>query len=471
VTARRDPLRPVAGRLVAPALEARRGGHARRFLAQEARLLRLPARAQAETARRRIRGLLLHAWRTTRFYRDRLAGAGLEPPAFGEPGVLARIPPLRRHEMAAEADRLLSDAWRGRALQEAESGGTTSRPVAFLQDLVSVARKDAAAAVLRRDVGWEPGMRQAFLWGAVHEVPGPPRGLSGRVKALFRLLLADRAIFLPAMDLDAPRLDRYLDLLERHRPDVLQAYPSAADLLARHALAAGRRVPVPLVMLTAETVYPSQRDHVRRAFGARVTSFYGARECGWIASECRAGAQLHVNTAGVHLEEETDGRLLVTDLVNRAMPLVRYDLGDRGRIDPEPCSCGDPRPVLAALEGRANDVFVLPSGRRVPGSLVDTRNFSIGGGVLEAQFVQRERDRIEVRYVTGTPFRPESLDAIRERTLLVLGNEVRLDFTRVDRIEAGPNGKVRYCVALPAGEAPGGAPTASPPPSGRPPPS
>jgi phenylacetate-CoA ligase len=256
------------------------------------------------------------------------------------------------------------------------------------------------------------------------------------------------------MDLDAPRLDGYLDALERHRPDVLQAYPSAADLLARRALERGRRVEVPLVVLTAEAVYPEQRARLREALGARVTSFYGAREVGWIAAECGAEGRLHVNVAGVHVEAEADGRLLVTDLVNRAMPLVRYEIGDLGRLDAAPCPCGDPRPVIAALEGRANDVFTLPSGRRVPGSLVDLRNFGAASGILEAQFVQREPDLVEIRYVAGRHFDVGSLEAIRERTDRVLGGEVRLVLTAIPRVEPGPNGKVRWCVALPPATAP-----------------
>ncbi len=156
------------------------------------------------------------------------------------------------------------------------------------------------------------------------------------------------------------------------------------------------------MVLTAEPTLPAQRERVGETLDAEVFTFYGARECGWIASECPEEHRLHVNTAGVHLEALDDGRLLVTDLLNPAMPLLRYEIGDRGALDLEPCPCGDERPVLARLEGREVDVFLLPSGRRVPGVLADVRGLGFESyGVLEAQFVQETLTRLDVRYVPG----------------------------------------------------------------------
>jgi phenylacetate-CoA ligase len=323
--------------------------------------------------------------------------------------------------------------------------------VPFLQARSAVAEKDAAARCLRRRMGVVPGCRRAYLWGAAQDAPSAGRGLVRRLgnRVLARVL--HRELYLPATGLEDARLDDYVERLRRFRPGFLQGYPSATDLLARRILARGDAVPIPTVILTAEPVFPDQRERVARAFSAKVLAFYGARECGWIAAECATAGRLHVNTAGVHVEATPDGRLLVTDLVNRAMPLLRYEIGDRGRIDLEPCRCGDPRPVLASLEGRQTDVFVLPSGRRVPGVVTDLRGYRAGEGILDVQLVQDEPGALDVHWVPTAAFRPEDMEALRARLDRWFFGEVELRFHRRDRIAPGPNGKVRWCVSRVAG--------------------
>jgi phenylacetate-CoA ligase len=257
----------------------------------------------------------------------------------------------------------------------------------------------------------------------------------------------NRALYLPAGDLSDAVLDRHADALRKFRPAWLQAYPSATDLLARRLLARGETLAIPHVLLTAEPVLPAQRERIARALGAEVLAFYGSRETGWIASECPAQKRAHLNTAGVHLEADADGRLLVTDLVNRGMPLIRYEIGDLGSLDHEPCPCGDPRPVLASLEGRALDVFVLPSGRRVPGVLPDVRGLGQDAlGIEDARLVQGEPAALDVEWVAGATFRPEHLEAYRRFLDETFFHELTLRFRQVERIAPEANGKVRRCI-------------------------
>lgn len=443
----RDPLTPLWSLIVKPAAARFRDDHAFGYAHAVERLLSLPVPAARRWRLARLKALLTHAKGTVPFYRDRMNAAGFEPHDLVRVEDLAVLPSLSRHDLAARPEELLSSAFAREGLVEARSGGTTSQPVPFLQPRSAVAVKDAAALVLRRRMGWEPGHRAAYLWGAAQDLPPAPSGLPRRAKAWATGRFVDRSLLLPAGDLSDARLDEVADALSRYRPTALQAYPSAADLLARRLVVGGRRLSVPIVLLTAEPVWPEQRERVASALTAEVFTFYGARECGWIASECAAEHRLHVNTACVHLEVAEDGRLLVTDLVNRAMPLIRYDIGDRGSLDPDPCPCGDPRPVLSGLEGRVNDVFVLPSGRRVPGVVADLRAYRIGLGILEAQLVQDEPAALDVNWVAGPNHRPGDEDVMAERLVRMFFGELSIRLHRVDRLEVSPNGKVRYCVS------------------------
>ncbi len=446
-----DPFASVVARVFQP-LHLRREGVTRlAWIGSVERRLSAPRSLLPPMILERVRSHLVYARERSSFYRQRFREAGVDVRKLASLGDLAAIPPLVREDLANHAADLLAPRFRGRRLVEVRTGGTTSAPLPFVQDFPAAHRKDAAALALRRRLGWGRGLRQAALWGAAEDRPPPARGRLGPLKRAVRGLLVDRLLFLGASDLTDLRLDEYADRIRRFRPQAMQAYPSVVDLLARRLLATGRRLEVPLVLLTAEPVLPAVRARVGDALGACVKSFYGAREVGWIAAETTRCPRLHVNTATLWLEHDDEGRLLVTDLENRAMPLIRYAVGDLGRVDLDPCPCGDPRPVLGRLEGRAGDMLVLPSGARVPGVILDQRNVALQRGLLEVQLVQRDPRRLEVRYVPSPHFHDQTLPALCEHLNGICRGELVLDLRRVDRVERSENGKVRYVISRVAG--------------------
>ncbi len=461
----RDPYGAVHGRLVRRLRAWALGSHvfadARRWQAfYDADAAGLAARALG-----RLRALLAHARDTVPLHAERLRAAGVVPERLEDAAGLARLPVMTRADVAERPAAFTSRAFRPRDLEVVRTGGSTSAPVPFLQDRGALRQKDALAQALRQRLGWDPGARAAYLWGATHDLPSGARGRLVRWKDALKHAVLNRALYLPAGDLSDAALDRHLEALARFRPAWLQGYPTATDLLARRALERGLRLPLPGVLLTAEPVLPAQRERIAAAFGSTVTTFYGSRECGWLASECRERHRLHVNVAGAHLETAADGRLLVTDLLNRGLPLLRYEIGDLGALDPAPCPCGDPRPVLGRLEGRLLDVFLLPSGRRVPGVVPDPRGLQRDAlGIDDARLIQNESAAIDVEYVAAPNFRPEHLEAWRRELDGFFFHELTLRFHRVERLPVEPNGKVRRCLyrvrdggAAPAAPGGGGA--------------
>ncbi len=449
---RGDVLAPLYGRVVAPVLARARGDRSLARAHDVDALLRLDARERARDTVARLRALLRHARDTVPLYRARMAAAGFDPETFRDVAQLRTLPRLTRTDLAGRSKELLSSAYAGTRLVEARSGGTTSAAVPFVQTEAAIAWKNAAAWALRRRMGWTPDARTAWLWGAAQDGPAVTRNPLKRAKAFGVSRLLDRSLWLGAGDLSDERLDRHIAALRLRKPHVLQGYPSAVDLLARRLESKGERLRVPVVVLTAEPVFPEHRVRIAAALSAEVFSFYGARECGWIAAEGPDHA-MRVNTAGVYLERDDDGALLVTDLVNFAMPLIRYEVGDRGRVEESSGPVTDSRPVLVELEGRMNDVFVLPSGRRIPGVVADLRSYRIGLGVLEAQLVQSERHALDVNWVPAPNYAPGDEHRMAERLGRMFFGELELRLHRMRRLPAAPNGKVRYCIST-VGELP-----------------
>jgi phenylacetate-CoA ligase len=249
--------------------------------------------------------------------------------------------------------------------------------------------------------------------------------------------------------LGAATIPDYLDALRFFKVRYLWGYTSALYTLADGALRVGdtsHRFAV--VIANAEPVFDFQREAIARAFGCPLRETYGSAEKVIAASECDSGRMHLWPEAGVvevmhghePLPDGASGDLVCTSLLDGDMPLVRYRTGDRGSIDADgPCSCGRTLPMLASLEGRADDMVVTPDGRRI-GRLDPV--FKADLPVREAQIVQDAVDHIHVRYVPDVGFSATSSRRLVQRLRDHLG-DMRVTLEPVDAIPRGANGKFR----------------------------
>lgn len=165
--------------------------------------------------------------------------------------------------------------------------------------------------------------------------------------------------------------------LNAYKPAMLAAYPSSLALLAEEQQAGRLHINPVLVLPTGETLTEATRQQIESAFQARVRQNYGASEMPVMAYDCGKGG-LHVNADWVIFEPvdeefrpvppgQASHKVLITNLANRVQPFIRYEMGDRVTVNPEPCACGSPLPSIT-VEGRNDDIlrFTNPDGHTVP---------------------------------------------------------------------------------------------------------
>ena len=390
-------------------------------------------------ARERLRSLLHHCRRDVPFYRERLGSlAGDADTLAGE--AFPSIPVLEKADLAASGEALLSvgirDADAG--LTEVTSGGTTGPPTRVVLDRDTV---DAHTAATLRSYLWfgaDPTRPHVMLWG-----PPPDENTYASPFGRLKGFVLGRTL-LPTYGMDEARAQDYAARIRGRRFDHVAGYSSALLAVAR-ALLTGAPAQVSAgVIAAAEPIFDFQRAPIERAFGAPVRERYGCNEFSLIAQECREGS-LHVATDRVLLEIVREdgspaepgeiGTVLVTDLDNRAMPLVRYRIGDLaawGRA----CACGRPFPVLERIHGRLRDALPGPQGRlRSPHAWAEALKESGARGFQLV--VDLERRVREVR-IESEPF---PLDTARARWAeLVDGPQPEVRF--VEAIERSTSGKV-----------------------------
>jgi phenylacetate-coenzyme A ligase PaaK-like adenylate-forming protein len=327
----------------------------------------------------RLLALLDHARTHSPFYRDRLAGMRLGPDLE-----LASLPPLDKATMLENFDELVTDrrlhlAELERHLAEAQgdplhlgeyrimaTGGTTGR-----RGLFAYSRSD-----------WREVIGGMLRWttGFLGLAPRLPR--RRRIAAI----AADTPLHMTArmgasvdlgmhcvlrLDARSP-LDELARDLEAFRPETLIAYSSSAAMLAEEQLAGRLRIAPQIVCTTSEVRTAEMEERIVAAWGVQPYNSYASTETGILAVDCGEHRGLHALTDQTLLEVvDADGRpvstgtsgsrILVTSLVNRTQPLVRYELTDLVTLTHEPCPCGRPFPRIVALDGRSDDILALPS--------------------------------------------------------------------------------------------------------------
>jgi phenylacetate-CoA ligase len=361
---------------------------------------------------------------------------------------LADLPPLTRADLQTALDRLVDPSRATAELKADASGGSTGAPVRVVHDASYWTEVFATEVWLRERWGVKPWDKTAYLWG------------DDRARQRLKENLVDLALGrlkLNAFAMDEARMQAFADRLTSFEAVVIQGYVSALDLFAGFLLAQGRTLPAPRVLRSAaETLGSAQRERIERAFGAPVRDVYGSRESAALAAQCLHGG-FHVFAHSRVLEIVDDrgapqppgvaGRVLVTDLANRAMGLIRYENGDVAAWDPDPapCRCGCPFPRLQRVLGRTSDFFTLPSGERVHGEWF-THLFYGRDDVTSFQVRQESLHSIVVLTVGAAD--AAALAPLLSRARERVGRDVDVSWRRVDAIPPSPSGKHRFTLSI-----------------------
>jgi phenylacetate-CoA ligase len=423
-------------------------GHVARFEEQ----LRWPAERHAEAAFPRVQALVRDAHSHVRIWREKLASVGAEPGDIRTWEDFARIPCLTRDELQSRPDDCLADNIPPEQRILGRSSGSTGVQLEFWTDRAREPLHFATVHLNHRWMGFEVGEREAFLWG---DVGFPVGRRSWRRRLEARVL--NRMMFY-TQQLDEDLLGLLHRRLRRFRPHLLTVFPTLLTVYMRHCRERGLPPPRPrLIVCSGETLIEDLRPQFEETFGAEVYNRYGTTELGDIAHECPAHEGLHINAHRVWVEvmpleniEDDLGSIVVTDLDNRAMPFIRYETGDLGRLWPEEtthrCACGRTLPRLAGVMGRFTEMVKAPSGRHYQQLCFSKYPKLAAPGILDIQIIHRPprtviaRCDVDGRFPEDGPARV--VRAIHENT----NHEFDITVELTDNLLRTPAGKLRRLI-------------------------
>ncbi len=396
----------------------------------------------------RLRQLMRVALTSVPYYRDVYRGLGLTEDRIERFTLeeLTGLPLVGKQEIRPAPRRFVSE--QAGTLHTYLTSGSTGTPLAVYMSPRT--RRHWQALYEARCVNWagvHRRMSRAMIGGRLVV----PRGVAR--PPFWRTNRVERQLYLSAFHIAPTTTADYLAAIDAFAPAYLAGYASAWFILSRFAQEQGRAArPVKAILTSSEKLEPFMRETMEGVFGGPVFDAYSGVEACCLASECEYH-RLHVSPdAGIVEILDDDGQpvapgkageIVATGLVNLDQPLIRYRTGDVASWSAEACPCGRAMPVLAALEGRLEDVVIGPDGRET----VRFHGLYVGlQGIMEGQVVQEALDRIVILVVPGPNFRPREAEEIQRRVRARLG-EVSVRVEPVERIERTAAGKFKAVIS------------------------
>jgi phenylacetate-CoA ligase len=393
----------------------------------------------------RLRSMVAYAYEYCEFYRRRAVGL----PRIDKIEDILDIPILTKADIGGQELALLSSRFDPKALIGAKTGGSTGVALRVFFDETCQKKRNAAAMRTDGWAGWEPGALIGALWGTP-PIPSTP-------KEKLRNLLHDRIFYLDTMRLDAATMGEFATQVRRRRPPMLFGHAHSLFIFARFLRDSGLQVPhMRGIISTSMMLIESERRVIEQVFGCPVTNRYGCEEVGLIASECEVHQGMHLNSEHVFVEFVLDdgtwaapgqeGRIVVTDLINHGMPLIRYAVGDLGVPAGRACRCGRGLPLMEALTGRSADFLRRRDGSMVAGISLVEKTLTAIEGIEQLQIIQNRLDEFVLNVVPGQRYDQQSERELRQVMHDVFGSDSRIEVAKVERLSQERNSKYRFSI-------------------------
>jgi phenylacetate-CoA ligase len=431
-----------------PLWDLKDGSRRLRILRELERSQWLPLETLKARQAERLKQILRYAATHSAYYERIFKAQRFDPEHFQLPA-FQQLPLLTKANIRASTDEILSREFARSALGEHRTGGSTG--VALTTYFDRDWREIRTADALRSDqwAGCFHGMKIASLWGN----PKLPKTLKQRLRAL----LIDRFVYLDTIDLNERSIRDFIARWRRGEPEILFGHSHSLYILARYVLEnrIGDLRPRGIIS-TSMMLLANERELIESAFGCRVTDRYGSEEVALIACECERHKGMHLNIEHLYIEflrpdgtqaaPGEEGAIVITDLVNRGMPFIRYRIEDVGVPSDRRCACGRGLPLMERVTGRVADYLKRRDGSMVAGVSLVERTLTAIPGLEQLQVVQPSIDEIVVNVVRAADFSSATEEALLAEFRAVFGPGITLRTQYMERIPQERSGKYRFSI-------------------------
>lgn len=397
----------------------------------------------------RLKDIIKYSYHKNSFYKKKYDVSGIHPEDIKNMDDILKIPALTKKEIRENVHGMISNGYNIHQLMKFKTGGSTGKPLELFITEECSEQRNACARRHDRWAGWDVGEPIGAVWGN----PVVPSDVISKI----RNRLISPTIYLDTMNITDSSIERFSRDWERYKPTLLYGHAHSIYILAESLARLGINTIRPKGILSSSMMLlPHERFIIEDVFGVKVTDRYGCEEVSLIASECERHEGMHLNIEHLYIEFIKDdgrparsgemGRIIVTDLMNKAMPFIRYQVEDMGVPSDRKCSCGRGLPLMERIVGRTADFLIRSDGSRVAGiSLIENTVTKIPG-ISQMQIIQQDFQKIQINIVKGSDYTDATRQALENYFHELFGKNICIDLRQTNAIEPEPSGKYRFAI-------------------------
>ena len=399
---------------------------------------------------KRLREIITHAYNSVPLYKEKFDAQGIKPEDIRSLEDLRKLPFTTKQEVREGIPhRSIAGGFDLRDCIRASTSGTSGGPMPVFYDK-RFWDYCQAAWIFRKQwaIGVEPWQKVLVI-----EFSAPPKRDQDRSREpaeerresrgreslgpIVRLLRSRRRS-VPLFD-DA---NQVLTHMLRFDPKLVRGSPSYLRLLAEAMADRGvDGVADKVVRTEGELTDDVTRRYLESSFKCRVFDEYSSWDFGNGAWECTRREGYHIDAdmlimevvrGGEQASAGERGEIVVTNLLNYAMPLIRYRVGDLGILDDKYCSCGRGLPLLKSIEGRMADCFALPRGQLIAPRTIMTA-IQASPGVSRYQAVQESMSQVRIQLMKRKSEPDAPNEELVARCRRILGEDVEIEVSSTER--------------------------------------
>ena len=425
-----------------------------------------PREAVLQFQRRLFQQLLRKVWDESAFYRDYYASHGIREQELAEV-TIGDLPFLSKKILMENFDRATTDARLRRSELEQWLDGVRDPKELFHSDFIVMHGSGSSGTTgicVYSRTDW-----QVMNGIMATRLPQPENHPAGKTRVAFyrvahghfagvaTALHLSKAVYDTLIVSLLDPADRVIEQLQSFQPHRLTGYSSSVALLAEHAIEGKLHIQPQRIFVSGDLLTKGMEQKIQKAWGAPISNLYGATESLFLAVKNADDEEMTVmddlNILEI-LDEENrpvepgnEGRVVITNLYNYTLPILRYELGDYVTKGNRPRASGFSS-IQGIRPGKAHDSLpiVLDDGARDTISPSGLTSF-YAAGLERAQFISRRPDRIQIDYVA----KHDIDDAVRREFQRILdmkgASRVAFELRQVSSIASDPEtGKVRLVV-------------------------
>ena len=381
-----------------------------------------------------VSNLLEHARKTTKFYSKYTQNK------------IEDFPIMNKRMIIENYEEIKSSKYIGKKLHKMSTSGSTGTPFTVVQDKIKRSRVIAEVLFFGKICGYTFGQRQVFFRVWVNSVK------KSKLKQFLQNMITE-----DISNLDSDKMQQIKELLTKDKKiKNILSYSSTMGQVSKYLLEKGltpKDFSVKSIICGSELLQDETRNNLKKVFNSNIVSRYANEENGILGQECIEKQEFHLNTSSYYfeflkLDEDKKAekgelaRIVITDLYNYALPMIRYDTGDLAIVGDATCDI-KVNAVIKEIFGRKVDLIYNTEGQALSPHAI-TNNMWNTQNIKQFKFTQISKDEYVILLNVEKNFDKEQEKEIKEKFIKILGNNAKIKIEYTDEIPVLASGKRRY---------------------------